>query len=408
MLTRVFAAAGRFVVDLCRCLRPLCLTRRACTHSLHAVRFPASKDPMQRDTLSTVVYALLLAILAGYVLSVGRGILLPIVTAVMSVYIMDSASAALSRMPGLSRLPGVLLRAIVLLVFMGCLIVLALVVAATVRDIAEVMPEYRANLEGMVGGLAAQLGVEAQNLWDEIMAVTVNRIELEAIAGAVLGGLTAVGATVFLVVIYASFLFAERRGLRQRSMAAFADAETAQRTMETVAAINRRISDYLAVKTLINILLGTISFSILWVMDVDFALFWAIVIGLLNYIPYVGSYLGVAFPVILSLAQFGSLPQTALLLALLVAAQAYIGNVLEPQWIGRKLNLSPFVVLVALSVWSALWGIPGAILAVPMTSMLVIVLSSFDGTRFLAILLAERVEADTGTAAGETPEPRSR
>lgn len=363
---------------------------------------------MQRDTLSTVVYALLLAILAGYVLSVGRGILLPIVTAVMSVYIMDSASAALSRMPGLSRLPGVLLRAIVLLVFMGCLIVLALVVAATVRDIAEVMPEYRANLEGMVGGLAAQLGVEAQNLWDEIMAVTVNRIELEAIAGAVLGGLTAVGATVFLVVIYASFLFAERRGLRQRSMAAFADAETAQRTMETVAAINRRISDYLAVKTLINILLGTISFSILWVMDVDFALFWAIVIGLLNYIPYVGSYLGVAFPVILSLAQFGSLPQTALLLALLVAAQAYIGNVLEPQWIGRKLNLSPFVVLVALSVWSALWGIPGAILAVPMTSMLVIVLSSFDGTRFLAILLAERVEADTGTAAGETPEPRSR
>jgi predicted PurR-regulated permease PerM len=95
---------------------------------------------------------------------------------------------------------------------------------------------------------------------------------------------------------------------------------------------------------------------------------------------------------VLSLGQFAALPTTLLLLTLLVIAQVYVGNVLEPRWIGRQLNMSPFVVLVALSLWAAIWGIPGAILAVPMTSILIIVTSSFASTRFVAVLLSERVE----------------
>jgi AI-2 transport protein TqsA len=137
-----------------------------------------------------------------------------------------------------------------------------------------------------------------------------------------------------------------------------------------------------------------ISFVILWGMGVDFALFWAVVIGLFNYIPYVGSIVGVALPVILSVAQFGSLGTTALLGTLLIAAQTYVGNILEPRVIGRQLNLSPFVVLVALSVWSSVWGLPGAILAIPMTSMMAIICGAFGPTRFVAVLLADRSETE--------------
>ena len=111
--------------------------------------------------------------------------------------------------------------------------------------------------------------------------------------------------------------------------------DQAELTERLVRDINRKIGDYLAVKTAINIVLGAISFVILWVMDVDFALFWAVVIGLFNYIPYVGSIVGVALPVILSLAQFGSLGTTAVLGALLIAAQTYVGNILEPRVIGK-------------------------------------------------------------------------
>lgn len=202
--------------------------------------------------------------------------------------------------------------------------------------------------------------------------------------------------TVFIVVVYAGFLIAERRQFAAKLAAAFPRGDDAARTAWILREVSRKIGDYLEIKTGINVLLGALSFVILWGMGVDFALFWAVVIGLFNDIPYVGSIIGVMLPVILSLAQFGSLGMTAVLGALLIAAQTYVGNILEPRVIGRELNLSPFVVLVALSVWTALWGLPGAILAIPLTAMIELVCEAFGPTRFVAVLLSNEIGAGQG------------
>jgi predicted PurR-regulated permease PerM len=141
-------------------------------------------------------------------------------------------------------------------------------------------------------------------------------------------------------------------------------------------------------KSLINIVLGTVSYLILRFVGVDFAGFWAILIGLFNYIPYVGSFIGVFFPVTLAIVQFGALGPVLGLLAALSAAQMTVGNLVEPWLMGTSLNLSPLVILVSLVVWTARWGVAGAILSVPILAILVIVLSAFDGTRPLAVLLS--------------------
>jgi predicted PurR-regulated permease PerM len=114
---------------------------------------------------------------------------------------------------------------------------------------------------------------------------------------------------------------AKARALAPKLAAAFPRGEQAELTERILRDINRKIGDYLAIKTLINVIVATISFVILWGMGVDFALFWAVVIGLFNYIPYVGSIIGVALPVVLSLAQFGSFGTTAVLAGLLMALQ---------------------------------------------------------------------------------------
>lgn len=136
-------------------------------------------------------------------------------------------------------------------------------------------------------------------------------------------------------------------------------------------------------------ILATICFVILWACGVEYALFWALIIGLFNYIPYVGSLFGVIFPVLMTLAQTGSLKLTILVAILLTVAQMFVGNFLEPRMIGKQINLSPFVVLLSLSLWSSLWGIAGAILAIPLTSIFVIVLEAFRSTRPFAILLMQ-------------------
>lgn len=358
---------------------------------------------MVSSRLMTLVLSLILVIALGYLLTVGRSVLIPIVTAVISVYIITTATSALQHLPGFRHMPTALLRIAVLVLFALLLYIFAVVVASTVADIALVAPDYQRNIEELLVRFETRFGIDTQTTLDDVAAATFGSLSLQAAILAVLGGFTSIGATAFLVVIYVAFLMSERATFGPKVIAAFHDEDRARDILDIVAEINRQIGEYLTVKTLVNIILGTACLVIFLVMGTDFALFWAIVIGLVNYIPYLGSWIGVMFPVALSIAQTGSILYTVVLAGLLTAAQVVVGNFIEPRMIGRQLNLSPFVVLVSLSIWSALWGVAGAILAVPMTSIVVIILTRFPETQFIAALLAERIDSGPATDAEAGP-----
>ena len=148
------------------------------------------------------------------------------------------------------------------------------------------------------------------------------------------------------------------------------------------------IGAYLALKTFLSILLGLTSWIVMAFMGLEFAAFWAVLIALLNYVPYIGSFLGVLFPVTMAIVQFANPNDVLAVFLPLTALQFLIGNFLDPYVMGNSLNLSPFAILVSLAAWSALWGIPGAFLAVPITAIMAIVFSEFAGTRPIAVLLS--------------------
>jgi len=91
---------------------------------------------------------------------------------------------------------------------------------------------------------------------------------------------------------------------------------------------------------------------------------------------------------LMAIVQFDSAGQIFAVLLPLVIAQFVIGNIIDPLAMGNSLNLSPFAILASLAVWTALWGIPGAFLAVPITAILAIVLSEFPGARPISVLLS--------------------
>jgi predicted PurR-regulated permease PerM len=126
----------------------------------------------------------------------------------------------------------------------------------------------------------------------------------------------------------------------------------------------------------------------MWLLGIEHAGFWAILIGLLNYVPYIGSIIAVLFPVTISLVQFASFGHAAVALVALTLPQMSIAYFIEPKFLGRSVNLSPFMVLLSLAVWSALWGMMGAILAIPLTAMVTIILAEIPSTRFVAVLMS--------------------
>ncbi len=176
--------------------------------------------------------------------------------------------------------------------------------------------------------------------------------------------------------------------MARKVMIAMGDEDVGERTIQLLSRINERIGQYLFVKTVVNIILGALSFIILLFFGIEFALFWAVLIAFLNYIPYIGSMIGVIFPVLLSLAQFGTLSMAGAVMVALTIAQIFVAFFLEPRMMGRAFNLSPFVVLLALAFWSSLWGLPGALLAVPLTVSLILVFAELKATRPIAVLLS--------------------
>ncbi|MFV0408744.1 MAG: AI-2E family transporter [Paracoccus sp. (in: a-proteobacteria)] len=365
-------------------------------------------DPLRG--LLSIVLSLLLVALVGRFMVIGKSLLLPIVIAIISVYVLLAASDALGRFPLTCHLRERWRRLLVLALFLIAVIWLGGVMVSTANQVGSHIAEYEANLSRLYDELIWILGISTKPDLAQLLDGLRQALPLNEIAGMVLGSISSAAGLMFMVVVYAAFLISERGGFAHKIAVAL-PGERAERAGEIISNINNSISDYIAVKTLVNVILGVLSFVVMSAFGVDFALFWAILIALLNYIPYVGSLLGVVFPVLLSMAQFGSVERTIAIAVLLTLAQMWVGNSLEPRMVGRKVNMSPFIVLVALALWSTIWGVSGAILAIPLTSIIAIIMGSFESTRPFAVLLAqdvkpfESVSASRNHAAPHPPEP---
>ncbi|SEO42794.1 Predicted PurR-regulated permease PerM [Salinihabitans flavidus] len=339
-------------------------------------------------TIRSITYWTALVSMAGWLLWVGKPVLLPVIAALISVYILSAAAASMERVPLVGRLPPWVRRSIVLLVFALAVILLFVLVIDNVAQVTASLSRYEANLEALATRAASLLGVEDEPTWANLRRMTIDRIDIQSYFGTVVLSLRGFGTTLFLMVLYATFFMAERGVFAQKLIMAAGGEDAGERTLSLLRRINERIGGYLFVKTVVNAILGVMSYAIMLVLGIEFALFWAVLIGFLNYIPYIGSLIGVIFPVLLSLAQFGTIWMASVVLVTLTAAQLIVAGFIEPRMMGRAFNLSPFVVLLALAFWSTLWGLPGAVLAVPMTASLVLVLAEIGPTRPIAVMLS--------------------
>ncbi len=371
---------------------------------------------MFQGRVSTIFYSVGLTIMIGWLFYVGKDIILPIVTAIILLQILYAASAAVARVPGLGRTPVWLRASLALAGILLIFFAMTRALVASLQNLVPSLPRYQNNLENLfaqwigtpetetmpvavpktdigelMGSPAAMLDRGSRavtNALSEFANSFFTEFDFAALAQSVLSSLTSFGGFVFITILYASFLLSEITGFPQKVRRAFGDDSASTDTLNMFARINHDIGSYLATKTLINIILGLVCWVILMALGVEYAALWAIVIALLNYIPYIGSIIGVAFPALFAVAQFGTLTVPLIATGLMITAQVIIGNVVEPRMLSKSVNLSPMVVLLSLAIWSSLWGISGAILAVPFTTILMIILARREGTKPIAALLS--------------------
>ncbi len=235
------------------------------------------------------------------------------------------------------------------------------------------------------------------NIEKEINSV-INSLDIKSILSQLAEGLSSILSQSMMILIYLLFIFLETDSFKLKISAFFPEASDKQKFTQTLDKIASSLSGYFRVKTLMSFLTGFLSFIVLKIVGVEAPIFWAFLIFLLNYIPTIGSLIATVFPAVFSLLQFGSFVPFAVVLLLIVAIQQIVGNFIEPKLMGKNLNISPIVTIIALAVWGQIWGIMGMLLSVPITVVMIIVFSQFESTKKVAILLSEKGELSGNTS----------
>ncbi len=164
--------------------------------------------------------------------------------------------------------------------------------------------------------------------------------------------------------------------------------EVAERVREVVREVGGTLQRYMLVRTIVSATTGVLVGLFTWAIGLDFPLVWAVSSFLLNYIPMLGSIVAVVPPALFALMA----PEWWVFFATLgglTAIQFTIGNFIDPRLEGRILALSPLVLFFSIVFWGWFWGIPGALMGIPLTATIVIVCRKFEGGRWLAGLLSK-------------------
>ncbi|MEQ8425248.1 MAG: AI-2E family transporter, partial [Cyclobacteriaceae bacterium] len=259
-------------------------------------------------------------------------------------------------------------------------------IVSSLSDIVDNFSTYRSTLNAFLVGLGESMGVVnvTEQLQDQM-----NKLDLQGFLTSTVSSLSATVGTIFIVIIYIVFLLLEEVAFSKKIDAIFSEPKRRKKIQEVLNEIYESTNKYVTLKTAISLLTGGLSYIVLILFGVDYAFLWAFLIFLFNYIPYIGSLIATLLPSIFAIIQFGSIWSFVWVFISVEVIQLVVGNYVEPKVMGRSLNLSPLVVVVALSFWGYVWDLLGMFLSVPITSIMLIVLAQFPATRNFAILLTE-------------------
>jgi AI-2 transport protein TqsA len=327
-----------------------------------------------------------LLLIALIVLVRASGILIPLAVAFLFWFFINALARFYERL--WSRWFGphrMIALPLAFLTFLAISLMVVQLVVVNVSEIGARANEFEKSLDVLVGQVARITGTSNQ----EVINTIVNNLSIEKLVTAILLTMTGIASQFGIVFIYVIFLLVEQRFFDLKLRAVVVDEARRRQIRSMIERIGHDIQSYLWTMTVASVLTAVLSYAVMAVVGLDSAPFWAFLIFTLNYIPTVGSILATAIPALYSLLQFGDFGPFITLLVLIGTVQFFIGNIVQPRLAAKSLNLSQFVVILALFVWGAIWGIVGMFLAVPLTAIVMLVCSNFERTRPLAIVLSE-------------------
>ncbi len=264
---------------------------------------------------------------------------------------------------------------ILIVLFVGLLTVISIV------QLNSRIPVYESQLDIYISQLTGFIPLSADfSLGAFLRSITGSLI---SVALNILGGAINATTGIVLIIVTTGFLLLDSLEVPEKI---FEEAEERSLVLKNLGGFGKSLMDYVMIRTETNVITGVGIGIILLLGRIEFAIFWALVIIIFSYIPYIGLFLASIPPVFLALMQYG--PVAALIvIAIITVVNTLAENVIFPSLAGRGLELYSSVVFISLVYWAFVLGPAGALISTPLTMAIKVILDSFEETKSLGMLL---------------------
>ena len=196
--------------------------------------------------------------------------------------------------------------------------------------------------------------------------------------------------SILAVVLLTFFFMVYGQDLQRHAIALLPDRQKKKVTVEILQTIETEVSRYVLTISVINAVVGLVFAACLYLgldLPLDQALLWGTLAAILNFAPYVGPLIGIVAMLLMGFSTFNDPLQALLPAAIYLGLHTLEGQIVTPIVLGKRMALSPLILILALMVFGWMWGLIGLLLAVPMLVCVKIVLTRLDGMEGWAKLL---------------------
>lgn len=341
---------------------------------------PAPVRPPPRHGHTALVVLTVLAIF--YTLYFARAVLLPIALALLLAVVLRPAVRALTRL----RLPEPIAAGMVVALLLGLTMLLATQVSTTAAAWVARWPMLSTQIEDKLEELGRPLE-QAREMSEQLEKVTngggddhPEQVVLEG--PGMMEQMFSQAQTVLVsflgIIVLLLFLLARGSHTIAHIAQSFSYGGGRATFLDVYTVIEREIGRYIGTITLINAVLGLITGLMLYLIEFPNPVFWGLFTSIANFIPYIGPLLTIIGLTITGLLAFDAWSEILLAPAIFLAITTLEGNFITPYLVGQRLVMNPILVFLSVVVWSWLWGIPGAVLAVPLLAVFKITCDHVD------------------------------
>jgi predicted PurR-regulated permease PerM len=350
-----------------------------------------------------VIVAIFILLLIGF-LYLASSVLLPVVLAFLFALVLGPLARALRRrgIPGAAAAAGLVVMLFVVVASGAYL--LSGPITTLIAEAPRMTTEIQSKLRILQRPLQALTNATAQ--FQKLTASTDSsqRVVVEGPSqiGAVASGAGHTIAQIGLCLVLLLFILAAGDLFSEKLINVMPTLSDKKRALGIAREIEHDVSRYLATIAVVNVGLGAAVGLALWALGMPSPVLWGVLAAMLNFLPYVGAAIGVVVTFGVAIVAFDTLGQAALVPAAYILIATIEGQFITPMIVGRRLEMNNVVILISIAFWGWLWGIVGALIAVPLLVTAKVFVDHIDSLGGIGEFLGGK----STPIAGHEPTPR--